>query len=177
MKTLEDIAADIPIGRQPDRKVTVKLRCAGILIGDTWRGRGEEVELPEAQARALCLAGQADPVGVVAWFKLPAPAVQAPRPAAERLDRPGDGREYKVMVNKRRSVFHVDRAYGEGATVYLDEAAARLHVQAGNVRLVNPPGFPAHHEPVKPPLPEVGPYGCSNLVGAPPPNMRKRADT
>jgi hypothetical protein len=81
----------------------------------------------------------------VAWFTLPAPAKQQPQPEVERLDKSGPGRGYKLKVKKRRTDYQAEAlwAFGEGATLYLTEADARLHLEAGNVSLVDPPGLPA----------------------------------
>jgi hypothetical protein len=70
-----------------DLELSVKLR-RGILVGDRWREPGEAVQLPERAARELCIAGHAEPSGVVANFALfdavPAPKKVAPVEATKQ---------------------------------------------------------------------------------------------
>jgi hypothetical protein len=145
----------------------IRLKCASTLIGSQVHVAGDTVEISEERAECLCQADLAEPVGVAGWFKKLLAALK-PADAVERLDEPGVGRHYRCEVRERRSVFHINRSYGAGSIVYLDESGARLHRAAGNVELIDPPSLPVRAETPKDTYP-VNRFGVSSLaVGAPP---------
>jgi hypothetical protein len=155
--------------RDTRHKVKLTERCKPVLLGDTTYFPGDEVELFFRPAQELCEKALAVPVGVVTWFKAKVKKVLAPEPSIERWDEPGNGREFVCKVCEKRAVYQAEalRSYGDGVTLYLSLANARIYHSAGCVTLVNPERLPVRDEPGKAPLTGLSRFGTSALAGAP----------